>query len=155
MSSKIDFLTDYSINASCLKQRLERHGAVVKLLACRARRLGFEPRSCHFNFRDGLSPASKLVPTKTGSTTRSMTSTMKFHARRPSFVIWSRIGHWLLMHEHLQTFPSAFSSSLIEIIPELAPVYWYVARLVWDNPIEIFVCANFLSDQSVGFFRES
>ena len=45
--------------------------------------------------------------------------------------------------------------SLIEIIPGLAPVYWYVATLVRVSPIENSVCANFLSDQSAGFFRES
>ena len=35
-------------------------GRVVKLLACGARGPGFDSQSCHLNFRDWLSPASKL-----------------------------------------------------------------------------------------------
>ena len=34
-------------------------GVVVKLLACGARGPEFNSRSCHYNFRDWLSPASK------------------------------------------------------------------------------------------------
>ena len=34
-------------------------GVVVKLLACGARGSGFNSRSCRYNFRDWLSPASK------------------------------------------------------------------------------------------------
>ena len=35
-------------------------GVVLKLLACGARSPGFDSRSCHYDFRDWLSPASKL-----------------------------------------------------------------------------------------------
>ena len=33
---------------------------MVKLLACRAKGLVFDSRSHHYNYRDWLSPASKL-----------------------------------------------------------------------------------------------
>ena len=35
-------------------------GRVVKLLACRASGHGFDSQSCHLNFRDWVSPTSKL-----------------------------------------------------------------------------------------------
>ena len=35
-------------------------GGVVKILACRAQGPGFDSRSRHFDFRDWVSPASKL-----------------------------------------------------------------------------------------------
>ena len=40
-------------------------------------------------------------------------------------------------------------SSLIEIIPGLAPVYWYVATLVWISPIENSVWVNFIFSQTL------
>ena len=40
-------------------------------------------------------------------------------------------------------------ASLIEIIPGLAPVYWYVATLVWVSPVEIAVWVNFIYSQTL------
>ena len=57
---------DYSLKIYISRHCFDLHhavgssgGVVVKLLACGARGPGFDSRSCHYDFRDWLSPAFK------------------------------------------------------------------------------------------------